>query len=98
VGDHFAHQTRQRRARQLAQLEPIATLGLCGTLQHCIAFDLGTIDRKLKMEVREGVLDQTRNFPPFRINRRMTGHSLGIGLGFAPRRRGHLQHATEQPL
>ncbi len=71
VQQDLPHHARQRGAGKLARLQPAAALGLGGTLRLCVAPDLGAIDVKLQMEMREGVLDQPGQFPPVGLERRV---------------------------
>ena len=71
VQQDFPHHRRQRRACKLARLEPTAALGMRDTLRRRVWPNLGAIDEKLKMKMREGVLDQSRQLAPMGFKRRV---------------------------
>ena len=81
---------------QIAKSHPAATLGLRSFHGRRVNLNLGDIDRKLQMEMGEGVLDEARHFAPSCFDRRMIEGRLGVLLALGPMRGWSFKHTAEQ--
>jgi hypothetical protein len=86
VRDHFPHYGRQRRAGQVGPSDEAAAFRFGGALRLGIEPDAGAIDRKFKMKMGEGVLDQARELLPVGLERRMIARRLPVRLLVLPGR------------
>jgi hypothetical protein len=70
VGEHFAHERGERRARKVGPRDKTARFGRVSALRLGVGPDIGAINDKLQMKMGEAVLDHPRQLAPRRLERR----------------------------